>query len=202
MLTNYQITDIARRMGIPLAGVYFKDDLPDRLEFNKTYIINLQDSENDDGEPNQGTHWTALQINKTKDKIEPIYFDSYGAPPPPHVKEAVKKVTKVNLPYTTKDIQSIVNNACGWYCLAFSYWINDKRFNKGGLYDAVEGFLGLFDDLNKSIDFKKNEYILKHFFRSKDPNLRKIVDVDSIVEDDTDRPDILRIPVGINMIPK
>jgi hypothetical protein len=35
----------------------------------------------------------------------------------------------------------------------------------------------MFDDLNKSIDFKKNEYILKHFFRSEDPSLRKEIDV-------------------------
>jgi hypothetical protein len=34
----------------------------------------------------------------------------------------------------------------------------------------------MFDDLNKSVDFKKNEYILLHFFRSKDPKLRKEID--------------------------
>ena len=27
----------------------------------------------------------------------------------------------------------------------------------------------MFDDLNSSVDFKKNEYVLKHFFQSNDP---------------------------------
>jgi hypothetical protein len=47
----------------------------------------------------------------------------------------------------------------------------------------------MFDDLNKSVDFKKNEYILKHFFRSSEPSLRKEIDVikpiDSITSEDT-----------------
>jgi hypothetical protein len=41
----------------------------------------------------------------------------------------------------------------------------------------------MFEDLNKSVDFKKNEYILKHFFRSSDPSLRTEVDV--ITSDDS-----------------
>jgi hypothetical protein len=35
----------------------------------------------------------------------------------------------------------------------------------------------LFDDLNKSKDHLKNEFILKHFFRSADPTLRKPINV-------------------------
>ena len=65
MLTDTQIEDLAQRMSIPLAGVFFKNELPKQLEPNKTYIINLQDSETDDGEQNEGTHWTMLQVNKT-----------------------------------------------------------------------------------------------------------------------------------------
>ena len=38
-------------------------------------------------------------------------------------------------------------------------------------------FLHYFDDLNKSIDWKKNEYILKMLFQSSDPALRKEIDV-------------------------
>ena len=36
----------------------------------------------------------------------------------------------------------------------------------------------LFVDLNKSCDYKYNEYVLKHFFLSADPLLRKDVNVD------------------------
>jgi hypothetical protein len=52
------------------------------------------------------------------------------------------------------------------------------------LYQDVEGFLSLFEDLNKSIDFKKNEYVLKMFFQPKDPKLRKPIEV---IAADTDR---------------
>jgi len=65
MLTDSQIEDLAKKMSIPLAGVYFKDELPKKLEPNKSYIINLQDSETDDGKQNEGTHWTFLQVNET-----------------------------------------------------------------------------------------------------------------------------------------
>jgi hypothetical protein len=42
----------------------------------------------------------------------------------------------------------------------------------------------MFDDLEKSVDFKKNEYMLKHFFRSADEKKRMPVSVDmtTIVE--------------------
>ncbi len=41
----------------------------------------------------------------------------------------------------------------------------------------MEHFLDLFDDLDKSADWKKNEYVLKHFFQSKDPEKRKAIEV-------------------------
>jgi len=203
MLTNFQIEDLCQRMKIPLARVCFKDELPRVLELNKTYIINLQDSDTDDGQPNVGSHWTALQINKENDKLCPIYFDSYGAPPPEIVKKVVKRMTGMkHVPHTNKDIQSLMNNACGWYCCAFAYWVNTVRFKSDSIYDSADSFLSLFDDLNKSIDWKKNEYILKHFFRSSDPKLRTKINVDEIVEDDTGRPDIARIPVEVKMVGK
>jgi hypothetical protein len=63
----------------------------------------------------------------------------------------------------------------------------------------------MFDDLNKSVDFKKNEYILKHFFRSADPALRKEIDVikpvDSITSEDTKGGiDGFRVPVDIKYV--
>jgi hypothetical protein len=60
----------------------------------------------------------------------------------------------------------------------------------------------MFDDLNKSVDFKKNEYILKHFFQPKDPKLRKEIDVMTNPEEivSGDGADMMKIPVGINKI--
>lgn len=211
MLTDHQIEDLAKKMNIPLAGVYFKDELP-KIETNKTYIINLQDSETDGGDQNGGTHWVMLQVNKTPNgTIEPFYFDSYGQPPPEILISTIKKQFKKYLPYTTKDIQSLMNNACGFYCLALSHFINYFKGRTGHFYKDIDDFLDLFDDLNKSIDWKKNEYILKHFFQSEDPTLRKPINTDidnteeykRIVGEDTGSGiDLTKIPVNVKYTEK
>jgi hypothetical protein len=140
------------------------------------------------------------------DKIHSIYFDPYGAPPPESVKEAVKKTTaSQGVPHTTKDIQSLMNNACGFYCLALAHYINASKFRTNDLFTDVNDFVDMFDDLNVSVDFKKNEYILKHFFRSEDPSLRKEIDVikstESITgEDEKGGIDMMKIPCDIKMM--
>ena len=150
-LTDTQMKDLCKKMNIPLAEIVFKDEMPSKILYNKAYIINLDDEYDEDtGMLNSGSHWTCLAVMKYKDnKIKPFYFDSYGAPPPEDIKEAVLKSTGQKLPFNTKNIQSLMG----------------------------EDFLFFFDDLNQSIDFKKNEYILKHFFESSDPKLRKEIDV-------------------------
>jgi hypothetical protein len=202
-LTDAQLRDLSKRMNFPLADVCFKDDLPDKLEFNKGYIINLEDEFDEDGRRNGGSHWTCFQINKYPNgKIEGIYFDPYGVGKPQDVKNAIIRTIGKNIPETKKDIQSLMNNACGWYCCAFLHFINSSQYRSKDLYQDVETFLDMFDDLDKSVDFKKNEYILKHFFRSKDVKGRGAVEVDTdtIVEDEEgNRPDLTKIPVGLNI---
>ena len=75
------------------------------------------------------------------------------------------------------DIQSLMGEACGWFCLAFLHYINTYEARSHDLYRDVEDFLELFDDLNKSVDWKKNEYILKMFFQSSDPTKRRAIEV-------------------------
>jgi hypothetical protein len=181
MLTNTQIRDLSKRMSIPLADTVFKTDLPRKFDFNKSYFINLDDEYNQDGTLNQGSHWTCLQINKyPNDLIEAIYFDPYGIGAPEEVKKVFNKTigaTGRQFPHNTKDVQSLMSNACGWYCLAFLHYINVFPKRTKNLYDDTDAFLSFFDDLNKQVDFKKNEYILKQFFQSADPKLRKDIDV-------------------------
>lgn len=204
-LTDAQIFELGKRLKVPIADVCFKDELPDTLEYNKCYFINLQDSVDQDGQVSPGTHWTMVEVFKRPNgKVEPIYFDSYGVAPPEYVKTVVKNTTgKAGLPYATKDIQSLLNNACGYYCLAFAHFINSSVFRSGELYRDVEMFLSLFDDLNKSTDFKKNEYILKMFFRSSDPDKRTPIDVEKISEDNEPGGiDAFRLPVEVKTIKK
>jgi hypothetical protein len=202
-LSDTQIRELAKRMSIPLGDVCFKDELDCPLEFNKSYIINIEDSHDENGNENEGTHWTFLQCNKyPNEKIESIYFDSYGAPAPKHIIECVEKTTgKKGLPHTTPDIQSLLNNACGYYCLALGHFINSSQFRSGDLYNDVNTFMEMFDDLNKSVDFKKNEYILKHFFRSTDPNKRVPIEIDNISKDNEKGGiDAFRIPCDIKQL--
>ena len=208
MLTDLQIEDLAKKMKVPLAGCFFKDELPRRLINNKIYIINMQDSETEDGDQNSGTHWVMGYIGETPNgRIQPIYFDPYGCEPPEIVKKIFEKHTNLKCPYTTKDIQSLMNNACGFYCLAMAHYITASKYRTNNLYKDVDDFMDMFDDLNTSIDWKKNEYILKHFFLSEDPANRKEVDVlsqdhsfyDKILdEDEKGGKDIMKIPVGVN----
>jgi len=204
-LTDTQIKELAVKMQFKLADCLFKDELEAPLKFNEAYIINLEDSIDKDGNSNDGTHWTYLQCNKyPNDKIECIYFDPYGAPPSENIKKVVKETTGKNgLPHTTADIQSLMNNACGFYCLALGHFINASQYRTKDLFDDVATFIDMFDDLNHSVDFKKNEYILKHFFRSADPQLRKSIDVDKISdEDEKGGVDMFKLPAEVKMIPK
>ena len=212
MLTDREIQVLSTRMKIPLEGVYFKDEIPSPIKFNKVYIINLQDSETDDGDENNGTHWTMFYVRETpKGQKQPIYFDPYGVCPPEIVKKTLEKTCNMKLPYTTKDIQSLMNNACGFYCLAIAHYITASKYRKNDLYRDVDDFMDMFDDLNHSIDWKKNEYILQHFFLSEDPETRRTIDntsqdhsfYDKILDEDSGNGiDILKIPVNVNNMNK
>jgi len=182
MLTNNQIEDLAKAMSVPLAFVGFKDKLPKKLEYNKSYIINLENELDGKGVKNTGSHWSCWQVNKYKSgEIQGIYFDSFGAPMPQIIKERIHHSFGVKIAHTTKDVQSLMNSACGWFCLAFLHFINVFEKRTRNLYTDTETFLSLFDDLNKSIDFKKNEYVLKLFFQPKEQSKRKEIDVISPV---------------------
>lgn len=197
-LTNFQLEELCERMSIPLEGIYFKDELPDDLEYNKSYIVNMENEKDEDGYDNTGSHWVCFQVNKYPNGlIEGIYFDSFGLGKPPAIKKSLKSLSNKEIPETRKNIQSIVNHACGWYCCAFLHFINSCPLRTKDLYTDVSHFLDLFDDLDNSIDFKKNEYILKHFFRSPDKETRDKypieIDVNTIVRDAGIRPDLTKV---------
>jgi hypothetical protein len=206
MLTDRQIKELATKMNVPLEMVCFKDELPRKIAYNKSYVINLDNSIDEEGNDNEGTHWTALQVNKYPDgRVEPIFFDPYGQPPSEDIKKFVLDNTGKKLPYTTRDVQSLMNNACGWFCMAFLHFINAWEHRTKDLYDDVDLFLCYFDDLNKSIDWKKNEYILKMFFQPEDSKIRKPIDVlsDSIIDEDTGKGiDLVKVPMNLNIMNK
>lgn len=196
MLTDKQLETLAVKMKVPLERICFKDELKEKpLKYNKFYIINSEDEIDEaSGIRNEGAHWTAFQVNKTKNgTIEPMYFDSYGI----GAAECVKDYIGQYVPYNKKDVQSLMGNMCGWYCMAWGHFINSFKGRTGSIYHDTEEFLEHFDDLNNSCNFKKNEYILKLFFQAENPSLRKdveVLDIDEITGGDTDK---IRIPLPL-----
>lgn len=173
MLSNTDVEQLAQRMDVPLAFVGFKDDLPKTIKPNKYYMINLEDEFGSDGERNGGSHWTGFIVRKNGNgRVQPVYFDSYGSAPPKVVSKRIEDNFHRKVDYTTKDIQSLVNDMCGWYQLAWAHFCFGQ-FSTHDLYQDTDNFLSFFEDLEHCNDFKKNEFILKHFFRAKDPALQK-----------------------------
>jgi hypothetical protein len=203
MLSDKQLEELSVKMKIPLEDIIWKDETPSKFEFNKSYIVNLEDEYKEDGTLNSGSHWTCLQVNKYPNgTIQGMYFDPFGIPPPTEILDTYKRTTgNKHMPYNTKDIQSLMSNACGWYCSAYLHFINNFSHRTKDLHNDTEHFLEFFDDLNKSIDFKKNEFMLKQFFQPKDPKLRKEISIisnpDSIEDGDNDtRVDMMAIPIN------
>jgi hypothetical protein len=177
MLTDVQIWDLSKKMGVPLVFCNFKSQLTGKLKYNKSYVINMQDALDKEGQKNEGSHYTAFQVNKyANGKTQAIYFDSFGCPPP----LIIEQFCKIKLAYNHKDIQSIMNSACGWYCMAFLHYINAFQHRTKDLYSDAEHFTDLFEDLSTSSENLKNEFILKHFFQSSDPSKRISIEVDGV----------------------
>ena len=78
-LTDTQLMNMAKRMNIPMGGVFFKDELPKKLETNKVYIINMEDSMDENGNENDGSHWVMVEIKEyEKGQMEPIFSGGVG----------------------------------------------------------------------------------------------------------------------------
>jgi hypothetical protein len=191
-LTDTQIWELAKKMKTPLVFCDFKDQLEGKkLQYNKFYIINMENEFDEEGRRNEGSHYTAFQVNKYPNgKKEGVYFDPFGMPPPQIVE---KFCGLAHLPYNTKDIQSIMNSACGWYCLAWGHYINSFENRTKHLYTDCADFTDLFEDLSKSTAHHKNEWVLKHFFRPADAEVRKRNPIEIFGEGDI-------TPVDINQI--
>jgi hypothetical protein len=165
MLTDDQIYDLAKKMDIPLERCCFKSELADKkLKYNKSYIVNMQNELDEHGKPNEGTHYVCCQANKYPNgKISKIYFDSYGMPPPQEVEIFLGTGF---VPHSKIDIQSLMNGACGYYCLAFLHFINAFEHRSKDLYTDAHDFTDLFDDLGVEKNHLKNEFTLQQFFMS------------------------------------
>jgi hypothetical protein len=175
MLSDDQIISLSSKMSVPLERCCYKSQLEDEpLEYNRSYVVNFDDEIDECGGLNAGSHWVCFQVNKHPNgKIEGCYFDPYGLGPP----KTIAKYMGEKIPHTTKDIQGVLGNVCGFFCLAFLHFVNAFANRSRDLHSDAEHFLDFFLDINKRDDnAKQNEYILKQFFRT--PNDKTPVEVD------------------------
>ena len=168
MLNNFQIIKLCGKMKIPLEGVYYKDeiDLSD-LKIGRSYVINLENEYDDDGSRNGGSHWVCFHIGKHMGEVCVMYFDSYGVSPPENLKKIIKAKYGKKINYLTKNVQSLMSDACGWFVLAYLHFISAFYNRTGDLFSDSAIFLDLFEDLDLSVDWKRNEHMLKLFFVEK-----------------------------------
>jgi hypothetical protein len=160
-LTNFELEDIAKSLGLPIVGVFSKDQLPSKRIVG-SYYINLQNS--DEG---SGTHWVFARIFPCG---KAIYYDSFGIAMPIEVEEFLKPFKPIA--YSNRQIQDIKSSNCGRYCILTDYFFSYQIKEKIREYKSVEErkrncpvdyelyrFLDTWTD-----DTKKNEHLcIKRF---------------------------------------
>jgi hypothetical protein len=137
MLTNVDLENMADKLGLPIVGVFSKDELigderaPRQIG---SYYINMQDSDKGDG-----THWIFIKIF---DSGHGLYFDSFGFPSP----KAVETFLKPFKPYAynNREIQDYNSDNCGRFCLCCDAFVKE--------YDAYNDFLEIWSNDTKAND--------------------------------------------------
>jgi hypothetical protein len=154
MITNFGISEHAERLGLPLVGIYNKDELHQQPVENGFYVINLQDSVDTKGNPLSGSHWTCFLI----EHHEACYFDSFGIQPPEEVKHYLKDF--IPFCYNTLTIQNPQSGVCGYYVLAYMIFMVENHKKYKHLKDRLSAFTSMFDT-----DVEKNKKILESYIK-------------------------------------
>ena len=137
-MTNFEIQDYFK-VEPRLNGVYSRDNLP-KLK-KRAYICNL------DEKKSIGTHWAVVFVKKN----EVIYFDSFGVE---YIPEEIKKsIENKNIKTNIFGIQDYNSIMCGYFCILFIEFMLKGKTLTGITY------------LLSPNDFKKNDEIIKRYFR-------------------------------------
>jgi hypothetical protein len=155
-ISNFDLEDLAHEWGIVLNGVVAKDHLNGGVK-QGGYIINLQDY--NDGE---GTHWVALYVEKKNI----VYFDSFGGAPPDDVLRFMKRARGYARYGCIDQIQHLDSEACGYFCLAFLFYMQNKQNEEFTIR------LNTFANMFQLTQFKRNEQVLKSFFKQNELNYK------------------------------
>ena len=147
LLSDVDIRILAKQFHINLIDVCFKSKLDTMKIKAGSYVLNM------DRDDYQGTHWICLYVNGNN----AVYYDSFGQEAPIEIVNFCKR-GKVKLIMNYTQIQDIDDTSCGYYCLAFLYWMTKYK-------TPSQYYLNMF---NKPFDenTKKNKLILQKFIKS------------------------------------
>ncbi len=155
MLSNFDLIHLAKQHHLTnFNGVFSKDELPSQL-VHGSFIVNMSNDRDAKGNLNQGSHWIAMFVDNS---FNPFYFDSFGFPPPIEISNYLRKSRK-QITYSTREIQDIKTDVCGYYCLAFCLYMT-RNSQKYKSKDVFDDFLNKFDP-----NIHNNEAILKQMVR-------------------------------------
>jgi len=163
MLSNFDLDELVIKMGINNFKGYFYKDTLKKIEPSSSNIINLNCEFNQKNERNAGSHWVALI---TDDLKKAIYMDSYGEKEPNEIRHLLK-CNQYKIAHTSKNIQSLMSKLCGFFCLAFIYFLTVSKHRTKNIFTYASIFVDLFEDLDITNDIYKNEWILSLFFTDK-----------------------------------
>jgi hypothetical protein len=149
MLSNFDLEEIAQHYGFPLT-VLMKDELKSHKPKTGNYIINLQSSTS-----GNGTHWMSMKISNK----QCFYQDSFGVAPPKEVINFCKRIPNSRLAFSEIQMQEITTETCGYFAIGLLIHLN--RTKNKNIYKSAGEYINQF-----SYDSKKNNTILKNFFRN------------------------------------
>jgi hypothetical protein len=137
MMTNVDLENMADKLGLPIVGVFSKDELINDDKAPRqigSYYVNMQDSTE-----GNGTHWIFIKIFKSG---HGLYFDSFGFPSP----KAVEIFLKPFKPYAynNREIQDYDSDNCGRFCLCADALVKE--------YDTYNDFLEIWSNNTKEND--------------------------------------------------
>jgi len=145
-LSNSDLYSLCIKLKIKLVGIFMKDEIKAPLA-QGCYIINLQNHDE------SGSHWTAF----IKDKNDIYYYDSFGVVPPQNLYDVFMKENSQNIYYNTSDDQNFDATSCGWWSIAFLYYMSKNT--KGSMLDRMKKF----DNKFRKKYTKYNEIDLKKY---------------------------------------
>ena len=139
-LTNYDIEGMLKNEK-NFKGVKMSDALPQKIEDNGSYVVNL------DKQKNNGTHWVGIYNNPNNDYV--FYFDSFGSPPNIDTERFLRtsgKPIKMN----TSALQYLKSKACGYFVIYFI-----KEMNKHNDPYKVLYSMNQFNSIDNELMIKK-----------------------------------------------